>query len=137
MKFTLSILLHAGLGLILTLFVPYFWSTVIIAFVIGFAFKIDGWKSFIAGFLGMLGLWAGYALFLDVANEAILSEKVAQLFQLSNANLLIVITGLIGGLLGGFGALTGRYLREIFMPQKKRYGTRRRKSRYNLPIVEE
>jgi hypothetical protein len=136
MKFGASFLLHAGLGFLLTMFLPW-WSVVISAFLISFFIKIKGWKAFLAGFIGMIGLWGGYAAFMDIQNGAILSNKVAELFQLSDSNALIYITGLIGGLLGGFGALTGCYFRAIVMPDKKRYGTRRRRNRYSLPIAEE
>lgn len=136
MRFGASFLLHAGLGFILTMFFPW-WSVAILAFVIGFSLRIDSWQAFLAGFLGMLGLWVGYATFMDYQNGGILSAKVAQLFQLPQSYLLIALTGIIGGLLGGFGALTGRYFRDVIMPDKKRYGTRRRSSRYNLPIAEE
>lgn len=136
MKFGASFLLHAGLGFVLTMFSPW-WSVAIVAFVVGFSLKVDGWKAFLAGFLGMVGLWAGLATFMDYQNGAILSAKVAQLFQFSSSNFLIYITGFIGGLLGGFGALTGRYFRDVIMPDKKRYGTRKRRSRYNLPIADE
>ncbi|MFK7950111.1 MAG: hypothetical protein AB8G11_21145 [Saprospiraceae bacterium] len=136
MKFGASFLLHAGLGFVLTMFFPW-WSVVILAFIIGFLLKVEGWQAFLAGFVGMMGLWMGYATFMDYQNGAILSEKVAQLFQLSQSNYLIYITGFIGGLLGGMGALTGRYFRDVIMPEKGRYGTRRRRSRYSLKIAEE
>lgn len=136
MKFGASFLLHAGLGFVLTMFLPW-WSVAILAFVIGFSLKVDGWQAFLAGFAGMMGLWMTYAIFMDYQNGAILSTKVAELFQLPQSNYLIYITGFIGGLIGGMGALTGRYFRDVIMPEKGRYGRRRRRSRYSLPIGEE
>lgn len=126
MKFIFSFLLQAALGYVITLFLPW-WSVVIIAFAVGFSFKIKGWAAFLAGFLGMATLWAGYATFMDVQNGAILSEKIANLFTLPQSNYLIYLTGVMGGLLGGMGSLTGRLFRDIFVKQKKRYGSSRRK----------
>lgn len=126
MKFIFSFLLQAVLGYAITLFLPW-WSVVIVAFVIGFSFKTKGWIAFLAGFAAMIALWAGYATFMDFQNEAILSEKVANLFTLPNSYYLIYLTGIIGGLLGGMGSLTGRLFRDTFIQEKKRYGTSKRK----------
>lgn len=135
MKFIGSLLLNLGLGFVLTAFLPW-WSVVISTFLIAFFLRIDGWKSFLAGFISMIVLWSGLAMFLDIQNGEILSNKVAELFQLPSNSLLVYITGLIGGILGGFGALTGHFFKGMISPEKKRYGTRRRRTRYNLPFNE-
>jgi hypothetical protein len=126
MKFIYSFLLNAALGYVITLFFPW-WSVVIVAFVIGFTLKTKDWVAFLAGFVAMSVLWAGYAIFMDFQNGAILSEKVANLFQLSQSNYLIYLTGFIGGLLGGMGSLTGRLFRNTLVKESKRYGSNRRK----------
>lgn len=126
MKFIFSFLLQAVLGYAITLFFPW-WSVVIVAFVIGFIFKTKKWVAFLAGFVAMSALWAGYATFMDIQNDAILSQKVANLFTLSNSYYLIYLTGIIGGLLGGMGSLTGRLFRDLFIQERKRYGTSKRK----------
>ena len=126
MKFIFSFLLQVVLGYLITLFFPW-WSVVIIAFVVGSAFRIKGWITFLAGFVAMLVLWGGLATFMDVQNGAILSEKIADLFQLSESNYLIYLTGLIGGLLGGMGNLTGKLFRDTLVKEQKRYGSGRRK----------
>ena len=59
------------------------------------------------------------ALWIDVKNESILSHKIAQLFPLGGSSgLLIMVTSIIGGLVGGFAALAGASV----YPGKKRYG---------------
>jgi hypothetical protein len=126
MKSIFSFLLQVALGYVVTLFFPW-WSVVIIAFVVGFSFKTKGWAAFLCGFAAMLVLWIGYATFMDFQNGAILSEKMANLFQLPESNYLIYLTGFIGGLLGGMGSLTGQLFRETLVTEKKRYGTSRRK----------
>jgi ABC-type iron transport system FetAB permease component len=126
MKFIYSFLLQAVLGYVITLFFPW-WSVVVIAFVIGFSLKTKSWVAFLAGFAAMSALWAVYATFMDFQNGAILSEKVANLFQLPESNYLIYLTGLIGGLLGGMGSLTGQLFRNTLVKENKRYGSSRRK----------
>lgn len=136
MKLGLSFLLNAALGFVLTLFFPW-WSVVIVSFIIGMTMDVKGWQAFLGGFAGMMALWIGYATYMDVQNGAILSQKVADLFKLGSSNNLIYLTGFIGGLLGGMGALTGCFFRSIIFPDKSRYGHRRTTRRYNLPISED
>jgi len=90
----LLIILIGGLT---QLFLPW-WSIAIIAAIVGFLFKFDnsGW-SFLAGFLAVLLLWSGY----------ILSERMGNLFGNISSGSVILLTGLIGGLVGGFFAMTG------------------------------
>ncbi len=100
----LLIILIGGLT---QLFLPW-WSIAIIAAIVGFLFKFDnsGW-SFLAGFLAVLLLWSGYAAYLDMGNAHILSERMGNLFGNISSGSVILLTGLIGGLVGGFFAMTG------------------------------
>jgi hypothetical protein len=127
MKFTFSLLLQVALSYLVTMFYPSWWSVVIITFIIGFSFKIKNWVAFLAGFIAISILWAGFATFIDIQNDAILSKKVANLFQLPQSNYLIYITGFIGGLLGGMGSITGRLFRNVLFEDKRRYGSSNRK----------
>jgi hypothetical protein len=70
-------------------------------------------KSFLAGFLGIGALWSGLAFGKDLANAHLLSSKVAQILPLGGSYVaLIAVTGVVGGLLGGFAALTGAFMRS-------------------------
>jgi hypothetical protein len=61
----------------------------------------------------MMVLWSGLAWWITIKNHGILSAKIANVLPLSgNTFLLILVTGLVGGLVGGFGAMTGSYLRS-------------------------
>ena len=62
------------------------------------------------GFLGLFLLWAGWSFYSDNLNDGILSGKVGVLFNGLSGTSLIAITALIGGLLGGLGSLTGKYI---------------------------
>jgi hypothetical protein len=65
-------------------------------------------------------LWYGAAMLSNVPNAGLLATKVGQVFQGLKSWQLLVITGMLGGLLGGFGALTGVYFRGLFTPSKTR-----------------
>ena len=109
MKFLIQTVAIAFIGGLLQYFFPW-WSMAIGAFAIGFMFASSGWKSFFAGLLGVGLLWFAMALYLDQASQSILSEKVGRLFPTKNVPLLMLITALIGGLVGGFASLTGSVL---------------------------
>ena len=69
-------------------------------------------KAFAAGFLGMLLAWGGLSWWIDWQNGGLLSKQVAVLFPLQGSSAaLILLTGILGALLGGVAALAGCYLR--------------------------
>ncbi|MDB5252860.1 MAG: hypothetical protein JWP27_2029 [Flaviaesturariibacter sp.] len=111
MRFLVSILLVALFSFIAGLFLPW-WSLAIVAFLVGLLVPQSLGRSFLAGFLGIFLLWGFLAAWIDLANNHVLSGKIAQLFKLGAASvLLILITALIGALVGGFAALSGASLR--------------------------
>lgn len=74
--------------------------------------------AFLSGFLGIFILWAVLAFWIDVKNQSILSEKMAQLFPLGGSSaLMIIVTAFVGALVGGFAAMAGSSLRP---PLRKR-----------------
>jgi hypothetical protein len=66
----------------------------------------DTRANFGAGFLAIALLWAVSAMFKEFSAAAPLTERVAAIFML-NKPLLFLVTAFIGGLVGGFGAMTG------------------------------
>lgn len=114
MKFVFAITLTALLSFAVGLFTFLPWySFVFCSTIVAIAIHQKPYKAFITGFLAMFILWGILALLKDISNENLLSTKVANILPLGgNVSLLIIITGFIGGLLGGLGALTGNYLRK-------------------------
>lgn len=111
MKFIVAIILTALLAFISGLYFPW-WTIAITAFLVALLIYQKAWKAFVAGFLGLLLLWSGLAYWIDIKNESILSAKIGVLIGIgSNSFLLILITGLIGGLVAGLAALSGSFLR--------------------------
>jgi len=71
-------------------------------------------RAFLSGFVGIFILWAFLAWWIDMKNQGILSKKMAELFHLGTSSILIIlVTALIGALVGGFAAMGGSYLRSI------------------------
>ena len=70
-------------------------------------------KAFLAGFLGLLFLWAGLAWWVDMKNSGVLSAKIANVLPLGGNTLyLILATGIVGGLVAGMAAMSGSFLRS-------------------------
>lgn len=71
-------------------------------------------SSFFAGFLGLGLLWFYLAYTIDTANQSLLSGKVAALFGLASGFQMVLVTALLGAIIGGVSALTGNYFISIF-----------------------
>jgi len=111
MKLIASILLTALLGFVICLYIDW-WGITIAAFVVAICIHQKPLKSFITGFLALFLLWAGLSWWIDMKNEHVLAGKLAGLLGLGGSVfLMILVTGLLGGLVAGFAALAGSYAR--------------------------
>ncbi|MEN9697947.1 MAG: hypothetical protein RLZ56_1368 [Bacteroidota bacterium] len=89
------------------------WSFAVSNFLIAMAIPQKPWVSFVTGAVGVGAIWAGLATGIDLANNHILSTKVANILPLHGSYIaLIIITALVGALLGGMASLTAAYLRN-------------------------
>ena len=120
MKIFIKIILISLIGYGLQLFLPW-WYVVVASFFINLIIYSKGWQSFMAGFWGIFLLWFIAALVIDAKSHSILSDKVAQIFQLPNPMVLILATALIGGISGGFSGLTASLLLNIFRKKRSDY----------------
>ena len=114
MKLITAIFLTTFLAFAIGLFtfLPW-WSFVFTSFIVSVAIHQKPGIAFLAGFSGLFILWTLLAVLKDTANEHILSTKVAHLFPLGGSYLLLIlITGLLGGLVSGLAALTGSNFRK-------------------------
>lgn len=76
-------------------------------------------QSFFIGFLALFVFWGGMAFLINQNNESLLAQKVANILPLKgSATALIVITGLIGGLVGGMATMSGSFLNKILQKAK-------------------
>jgi len=114
MKFLTALLLTALLAFATGLYgVLPWWSFAITSLIVAMAIHQKPGKSFLAGFTGLFLLWSILAFLIDNANEHLLATKVATILPLGGSYwVLILLTGIIGGLVAGLAALTGSYLRQ-------------------------
>jgi len=108
MKFILTLLSIAGLSALAQLYFPW-WAISIVCFLIGGIAGMKGFGSFLSGFLAIALLWGGYAFYLDMETTGILSARMAEIPSVEglNGQMLILVTAVVGGLVGGMATLTG------------------------------
>ena len=112
MKFLVAIILTGLLAFAGGLYLPW-WSIAIAAFLVAVLVHQKAGKAFLAGLFGVFLLWGGLASWINMKNEGILAAKIASVLPLGgSAILLILVTGFIGGLVAGFAAMSGSYLRS-------------------------
>ena len=112
MKFVLSIILTSLLAFAGGLWLPW-WCIAIAGFISGIMIEQSPGKSFLGGFAGIFLLWSLLCWWIDIQNRGILSHKIAVILPLNgNSFLLILVTAIVGGLVGGLAAATGGLLRS-------------------------
>lgn len=112
MKFIVSVLLIMALSFAACLYLPW-WIIAVVAFIVAVAIPQRPMKSFVTGFFALLLLWSGLSFWISNNNDHILAHKVSLLImKMDNPWLLILITGLVGGLVAGLAAISGSYLRS-------------------------
>jgi hypothetical protein len=112
MKFIVAVLATGLLSFAAGIYMPWWWLFAVIAFLIALLVHQKPGKAFLAGFLGLFVLWAGLSIWINIENKGILAAKIAKLLPLGGSPvLLIIVTGVIAGLVAGFAALSGSFLR--------------------------
>jgi hypothetical protein len=105
------------LGILTQLLFPW-WVSAIAAFYVGLWVADSPGKSYLYGFAAMTLMWSVYAGIQSSANGGLITTAFSNVFggKLSGGQ-LIAATGFIGGLVGGFSAMTGTLLRQIFQKE--------------------
>ena len=111
MRFFLAFILTFLLSFIAGLYLPW-WSIALVAFLVALLLPQSAGRSFGAGFAAVFLLWGLLALWRDLPNKSLLSQKIAQLFYLQGSSLLLIlVTALVGGIVAGFAAMSGSTIR--------------------------
>ena len=104
--------------IVLTFLMGYFfewWTVAIAAFIGGAIFGKSSGETFARGMVAVIILWLLMVCYHHFSTQGILSNKIAQILPVGgNVGILIVITVLIGGLVGGWGAMSGFLVCNLF-----------------------
>ncbi|MGM5469223.1 hypothetical protein ACS386_03005 [Flavobacteriaceae bacterium LMO-SS05] len=105
------------IALILSQFLPW-WSVMVAAFVTSVFISLKRYAVFIIPFLAISILWTIYAYVLGSGNDFILAKKIAILLPLNGSiTLLMLITGVVGGIAAGITGLFGKQCSILFIKQ--------------------
>lgn len=93
-------------------FLPW-WVLPVVAVVVAFwaarGYRHAATHAFLAGFL----LWGGFSAYLYMGGSSF-ADQVADILFLPNGWLLVLITGLLGGILATLGGVLGYAAHDIF-----------------------
>ncbi len=108
----LAALLILIFSFIAEMFLPW-WSIAMVAFAVAFAKTPNGWKSFWAGFLGVGFLWWMTSGTIHFRTDGILTSKVGEMLSLPTVFLVLFLSVLLGGTVGGLAAASGYHFKRL------------------------
>jgi hypothetical protein len=101
------------LAYVLSLFLPW-WSVMIAGLLSALFIPLKKAAVFFVPFFAILLFWVISTYILSSANDFTLAKKISELLMLGgNPYLLILVTGIIGGLATGISAILGKQLSSI------------------------
>lgn len=96
------------LAFVFSFFLPW-WSAMMAAFITAVVFSLKHAAVFFIPFLAVFIFWAAYSFLLANGNDFILAKKIAILLPLGGSPyLLILVTGIVGGLAAGVTGIFGK-----------------------------
>ncbi|MDX1910590.1 MAG: hypothetical protein SFV22_03845 [Saprospiraceae bacterium] len=110
-NFLIGVLVIFLLGNLCRLGLPW-WILAPLAAIAGWIIPKSGYGAFLSGFTGGFLCWLIAAWLPDQSNSSLLSTKVGQLFLGASPVTLLLVTALMGGLIGAMGALTGHLAKD-------------------------
>lgn len=110
------------------------WSLALIAFIAAYFYGKGNRHSFISGFFAIGILWTALALFQSLPNDNVLASRVATLFQLPNWSLLLLVTAMLGALVGGLAAWSGYLVRKVFSESNYRKARKDENAKFIKPL---
>lgn len=100
------------LMLILQFFTDW-WSLAPAALLVAFIKSERAGQAFSVGFISAFLLWGVWALFKDIMNGGILSDRIGALLGADFLGpYLFLVSALVAAIVGGVAALTGFYLQQ-------------------------
>lgn len=118
-KNSLNFIITIILAIILSQFLPW-WAIMVAGFLSSIIIQLKRLAIFFVPFFAIALLWMALALSMSSANDYILAKKIGVLLTIGdNPYLLILITGLIGGIATGVAAIFGKQVSSLFKTNNK------------------
>ena len=116
MKFLLFTLLSALVVVFLNIVAPY-WVVMIAVTALAALIRPTVWGGFFGGGLGMGLVWLGQTVYISAVTSSTLPDKMGALMGLGSGLSLMLLTAVLGFILGGCSGLLGVMFRNLI--QKK------------------
>lgn len=98
------------LAFFLSLVLPW-WSVMTAALATSLFIPLKKTAVFFVPFLAILVFWGGYSFILSSGNDYTLAKRIAVLLPLGgNPYVLMLVTGIVGGLAAGIAAVFGKQI---------------------------
>ena len=112
-KFLINVLIGMTICFLAQTYLPIWWIFAPVTFTISLLLPYNsGLKSFFAGLLIVFVTWVLLYIFKDMANDSVMSDKMANLFSLKSNYWLFGIVSFVMGLIGGLTSLSAFFLRK-------------------------
>jgi hypothetical protein len=118
MKFLLFTLLSALVVVFLNIVAPY-WAVMIALTVLAGIIRPSGWGGFFGGGLGMGLIWLGQTVYISAVTSSTLHDKMGALMGLGSGLNLMLLTAVLGFILGGFSGLLGVMFRNLVQKNRR------------------
>lgn len=91
-----------------------YWMLMIAIFLLALLLNPRPWAAFLAAGLALGISWFALMIWISAQSGSDLPNQMAVLMGIKSDNLLWLITGVLGFLIGGFSAMTGALFRILF-----------------------
>lgn len=112
MNLFIRIILIACIASVAQLALGHWWLAPLTAFVVELSIGKGDRTGFFSGFYGVAIPWMILAFYIDHQSGSVLTYRVLELFRLPRfATVLVLVTGLVGGLSGGVASLSANWVK--------------------------
>jgi hypothetical protein len=111
----IQIILIALVSLVAQLFLPW-WSLALVAFGVCFWRSPGSGRAFLYGFAGIAVVWLVYALLIQLQTDGVFVGRMSELLFKTNTSVLpVLVTTLLGGIVGGIAGVAGYFVRQALV----------------------
>ena len=114
-----AILILLAAMLLLELLTPFWWWVMAVPFVYGATAARKGGQAFLTGFGAAGLLWLGAALYFYLTGSNLIAARMAVLFKVGDARLLVGAAGLVAALAAGLAGYAGYAVKRLFKAPAK------------------
>ncbi|NQZ01571.1 MAG: hypothetical protein HRT45_12990 [Bdellovibrionales bacterium] len=95
------------------------WGFAAICFLLGHKMK-SAFGAFAKAFVAVFCVWGIVAYIENIQSQGFMAIKMSSMFSIPHPMLMILLTALVGGLLGGVWCASGFYLHQLLLMRKQK-----------------